>query len=834
MALRHLILWTALLAPAIPALAADKPVDPRCGTTLARGFVDVYRDADGGRVLIGVHQLDTPFLLVTSLPGGLGSNDVGLDRGQVGRQQMVHFRRVGPRVMLVADNTRFVANSADADERRAATDAFAPSVLWAGSIIARPRKPGCKAHWSQADDQALLLDLGPLLTQDLHGIAPAMGGGPGIAGALKAAGQGDYQLDPERSAALPEAARSFPDNSEFEALLTFTGDGAGAFVNQVAMDASVLTLRQHLSFVRLPPPGYRPRAFHPASGGFSSGQFDFSQPLADALDVRQQVRFRLELDASGKVVRPIVFHLDRGTPEPVRSALLDGARWWSRAFDEAGFPGGFQVELMPVGADPMDIRYNTITWTHRATRGWSYGLVITDPRTGEIIKGAVNLGSQRVRQDILIAEALLAPYAKPDAAARKNEALQMALARLRQLSAHEVGHTLGFNHNFAASRTGNGSVMDYPHPLIALDERGAPRLADAYGVGVGDWDRFIVKHAYANFADEAAGLAQLRADIAAAGYRYAADADARAPGDAHADGALWDLSGMDALAGFDRTVRAREHALRHFGIGVLPPARQTGELEARLVPVYLLHRYQVDAVAHLLGGASYRYGLAGDGAAGTPAGRRGDPESCARTPARHAARGLPGAAAGRARSADAAGDRLHARPRILRHPGHAAVRSARRRRCRCRGHPAVAARAAAFAPPRAAARARSGPARAARYPGCADRRQLAGTATHPTAPRADPAQHQLGGARRADGCGGQRQPASDRRCRSPHQPAGAAAVARSAQRRQPRHRHRRAPHRALPGRPGLGEVAPAARGTAGRTDLNQAAAMARHASFTAL
>ena len=617
MALRQLILWTALLAPTAPAMAGDKPVDPRCGTTLERGFVDVYRDADGGRVLAGVRELDTPYLLVTSLPGGLGSNDVGLDRGQVGRQQMVHFRRVGQRLLLVADNTRFVADSADDDERRAATDAFAPSVLWAGSILARPSKPGCKAHWTKADDAALLLDLGPLLTSDLHGIAPAMGGGPGIAGALKAAGQGDYALDPARSAALPEAARSFPDNSEFEALLTFAGDGAGEFVNQVAVDASALTLRQHLSFVRLPPSGFVPRAFHPASGGFSVGQFDFAQPLGASLDVRRQVRFRLELDAAGKVVRPIVFHLDRGTPEPVRSALLDGARWWSRAFDEAGFPGGFRVELMPEGADPMDIRYNTITWTHRATRGWSYGLVITDPRTGEIIKGAVNLGSQRVRQDILIAEALLAPYDKPDADTRREEALQMALARLRQLSAHEVGHTLGFNHNFAASRTGNGSVMDYPHPLISLDERGAPRLAEAYGVGVGDWDLFLVRHAYANFADEAAGLAQLRADIAAKGYRYAADADARAPGDAHADGALWDLSGMDALAGFERIVRAREHALRHFGIGVLPPARQVGELEARLVPVYLLHRYQVDAVAHLLGGASYAYGQAGDGSAGT-------------------------------------------------------------------------------------------------------------------------------------------------------------------------------------------------------------------------
>ncbi|MBK8070364.1 MAG: zinc-dependent metalloprotease [Rhodanobacteraceae bacterium] len=615
MALRQLILWTALLAPTAPALAADKPVDPRCGTTLERGFVDVYRDADSGRVLIGVHQLDTPFLLVTSLPGGLGSNDVGLDRGQVGRQQMAHFRRVGGRLLLVADNTRFVADSADEDERRAATDAFAPSVLWAGSILARPPKPGCKAHWKTRDDDALLFDAGSLLTADLHGIAPAMGGGPGIAGALKAAGQGDYALDPARSAVLPEAARSFPDNSEFEALLTFAGEGAGEFVNQVAVDASALSLRQHLSFVRLPPPGYVPRAYHPASGGFSIGQFDFAQPLGASLDVRRQVRFRLELDAAGKVVKPIVFHLDRGTPEPVRAALLDGARWWSRAFDEAGFPGGFHVELMPEGADPMDIRYNTITWTHRATRGWSYGLVITDPRTGEIIKGAVNLGSQRVRQDILIAEALLAPYDKPDADARREEALKMALARLRQLSAHEVGHTLGFNHNFAASRTGNGSVMDYPHPLIALDERGTPRLADAYGVGVGDWDLYLVRHAYADLDD--AGLSQLRAQIAQAGFEYADDADARGVGDAHAAGATWDLAGMDALAGFDRIAEARAHALAHFTRGVVPPARQHGELEARLVPVYLLHRYQVDALAHLLGGVRYRHAQAGDGLTGT-------------------------------------------------------------------------------------------------------------------------------------------------------------------------------------------------------------------------
>lgn len=605
----RLLCICALTGWLLPGLAvqakAVAPVDPVQGMRHEAGFVDVYTDTNSGRVLIGVHELDVPFLLVTSLPGGLGSNDVGLDRGQTGAQYIVRFRRVGARLLLLADNTRFIANSADADERAAASDAFAPAVLWAGPIVERPQPR--RSTRSAVESTVLLVDVAPYLMGDRHGIAAA----------LKAAGQGDYSVDSDRSAALPEAARSFPDNTELEALLTLTGPGEAEFVRQVAADPRSLTLRQHISLVRLPPPGFQPRPYHPASGGFSTAAVDFAQPLDGALDLRWQPRFRLQTDAQGKVVKPIVFYLDPGTPEPVRSALLDGARWWSSAFDQAGFAQGFQVELLPPGADPMDIRYNMITWTHRATRGWSYGGAIVDPRTGEIIKGSVNLGSQRVRQDILIAEALLAPFDKADAANRAKEAQQMALARLRQLAAHEVGHSLGFAHNFAASRTGNGSVMDYPHPLIELDASGAPRLAHAYGVGLGDWDAFLVRHAYGIYADEAGALAELRASIRRAGYGYVSDADARAPGDAHADGALWDLAGSDTLGDFDRILVAREYALTHFGVGVLPPARQLGQLEARLVPLYLLHRYQTEAVARLLGGARYAYGNAGDTVAGT-------------------------------------------------------------------------------------------------------------------------------------------------------------------------------------------------------------------------
>jgi hypothetical protein len=536
---------------------------------------------------------------MSTLPWALGSNDVGLDRGQSSESHLVEWRRIGPRVLLVEDNTKFRAVSNNPDEALGVRQAVAESVLWAGDIAAERR--GAAAE--------VLVDASTLLLSDRHGIAER----------LEQAKQGKYELDDKRSAVSLADTKSFPDNTELEAMLTFKGSGEGAFVKDVAMDPHSVTVRQHLSFVRLPAPGYAPRAYHPASGGLSVGWYDFAQPLASGIDRRVQPRFRLEkTDAAGHVKKPIVFYLDRGTPEPVRSALLEGANWWKDAFDKAGFKDAYRVELLPAGVDPMDVRYSLITWAHRHTRGWSYGQPIVDPRTGEIVRGNVTLGSQRVRQDILIAESLLAPYDKANASELKEAAEHMALARLRQLAAHEVGHALGFAHNFAASRLGNGSVMDYPHPLLKLGVDGALSLTEAYGVGLGAWDGFIVAHAYGQFApgSEDASLAKLRADIGKAGFRYVSDQDARNPGDAEPDGLLWD-SGPDTLATFDALLAARRKALADFSIGVLPPDRQAGELEARLVPVYLLHRYQTEAVARLLGGVRYDYSDAADRRAGS-------------------------------------------------------------------------------------------------------------------------------------------------------------------------------------------------------------------------
>jgi hypothetical protein len=590
---------SAASSPAVKHIA-----DVTRGLQSQPGFIDVWRDIDKGRVLLSVAVLEQPFLLLSSLPYALGSNDVGLDRGQPGEMRMVHFEKHGARLFLVQDNTRYVAASADKDERAAVKESFSSAVLWAGDILA-------------SDGGRHLIDFSSFLLADRHGVAAS----------LAASKQGGYQVDLSRSAVLAAEAKAFPDNVELEALLTFAGPGQADYVRQVAADPASLSMRQRISMVRLPQAGsqaggWQPRTYHPYSGGFDVGYYDFATPLASSIDVHWQVRHRLEKTdpsaAVSTVKKPIVYYVDRGAPEPVRSALIAGASWWASAFEKAGFKDAYRVELLPEGVDAMDIRYNVIHWVHRATRGWSYGNALADPRTGEIIRGAVTLGSQRVRQDILIAESLLAPYGKNAPAVKQKMAEEMALARLRQLAAHEVGHTLGFAHNFAASRMGNGSVMDYPHPIIKLNARGEVDLADAYGVGVGPWDDYIVKYIYGDFgggAQEQTALARLRSEARAAGMLYSSDQDDRAPGASHPDGLLWDF-GPDSIKTWNQLGAVRQRALQTFSVDVLPDARQIGELEARLVPVYLLQRYQGEALARLIGGGDFDYASSGDVKAG--------------------------------------------------------------------------------------------------------------------------------------------------------------------------------------------------------------------------
>ena len=568
------------------------------------GFFDLFWDGRGGRLFLRVDAFDADFLYIESLAAGLGSNDIGLDRGQVGRTHLARFERVGPKVLLVQQNTRYRALSDNEDERRAVADAFARSVLWGFEVAA------------EDEDGTALVDATEFVLRDAHGVAAR----------LERSGQGSYQLDASRSAVHRAGVAAFPRNSELEGMQTFVlrsnGRGPGRWVSQVAPSPEAVTVRLRHSFVALPEPGYEPRLADPRSGYITTGYLDYATPIDSALETSYIVRHRLRKRNPGaersEAVEPIVYYLDRGAPEPIRSALLDGARWWNEAFEAAGYVDAFRVELLPEGADPLDIRYNVIQWVHRSTRGWSYGGSVTDPRTGEILKGIVTLGSLRVRQDFLIAQGLLSPFEDEDSS---TEALtEMALARLRQLSAHEVGHTIGLVHNFASSvdgPAGRESVMDYPHPLATLRDDGTVDLGAAYDVGVGEWDKRAIVYGYAEFADgadEAAELDRILRGTIDAGLHFISDDDARPVGGAHPLAHLWD-NGRSAAEELRRVLAVRRAALDRFSERSVRVGAPLSTLEDVLTPLYLLHRYQLEAAAKVVGGVDYSYAVRGDGQA---------------------------------------------------------------------------------------------------------------------------------------------------------------------------------------------------------------------------
>jgi hypothetical protein len=589
--MRFLLL--ALVCASI-AFAAPPPsiAEKTKGLEKHDGYFPFYWDAAQGKLLLEVPLWDTEFLYVSSLPAGIGSNDIGLDRGQLGATRAVRFTRTGPKVLLVQSNYDFRAATTDAPERRAVHDSFAESVLWGFEVLAETGTD-------------VLIDATPFLLRDAHDVART----------LQDAKQGTWKVDASRSALYLPATRNFPQNTEMEAVITFTGGPAGPWLREVTPANDAVTVRMHHSFIQLPPPGYQPRDYDPRAGYFPLSYADYATPISEPLVKRFIRRHRLaQRDPnSGEPVKPIVYYLDRGTPEPIRSALLEGARWWNQAFEAAGFRDAFRVELMPEGADLMDVRYNVIQWVHRATRGWSYGASVTDPRTGEILKGHVSLGSLRVRQDFLIGEAFLSPYdpGHPASAA----ALEMSLARLRQLAAHEVGHTLGLAHNYIASTRNRASVMDYPPPLIELDESGAPAFRNAYATGIGEWDKIAIRYGYTEFpagADERRALDAILEDGLKRDLFFLTDQDARPAGSAHPETHLWD-SGRNAADELNRTMKVRAAALARFGENNIRPHDALARLEDVLVPLYFGHRYQAEAAAKVVGGLYYRYAVRGDG-----------------------------------------------------------------------------------------------------------------------------------------------------------------------------------------------------------------------------
>ena len=611
---------------ALPAIAASTE-----GATAMEGFFNLYWDDGEGSLYWELDLSMGEFLYQISMGSGLGSNPVGIDRGQLRGTHVLEAVRVGPRVLLMEPNYQFQARSDNATEVQAVRDAFAPSVYWGFDIVART-------------GDRVLVDATPFFIRDARNVI----------GQIAQRGEGNFQLSTSRSAIHMPTTRSFPENTEVEALLTFTGSDPGGLVQGVAVNPQAVTLRQHHSFIKLPDDGYRPRLADPRIGVNGPTIFDYATPVDEDLRVRLAARHRLQKRDPGpdpsEPVEPIVYYVDPGTPEPIRSALIEGAAWWEEAFEAAGFINAYRVEVLPEGIDPQDIRYNMIHWTHRRTRGYSYGNTVIDPRTGEIIRGVVNLGSLRLRQDYLLGKGMVAPFAGTvgDGAAgggplgthgvgfehsgachmafapgfeylaevaQSADAVEMALARVRQLSAHEVGHTIGFPHNYLASTYGRESVMDYPAPYVEIDENGRLDLSNAYVQRIGEYDKLSVNWLYREFpagTDEAAALENIVAQGMRDGLIFMAHTNNNFIGAGHPYASVWD-NGANLVDHLKHEIRVRNIGLQGFGEDMIRTGRPLSDLEYVLLPLYMHHRFQLRSAAQSLGGADYRYTVKGDG-----------------------------------------------------------------------------------------------------------------------------------------------------------------------------------------------------------------------------
>ncbi|MBL0326348.1 MAG: zinc-dependent metalloprotease [Cytophagaceae bacterium] len=558
------------------------------------GYFTFYWNEAKGKVFLEVKNIGEEFLYYPSLAEGLGSNDIGLDRGLLGQEHILKFEKTGNKLLLIEPNYQYRANSNDILEKNAVKESFAKSV-WFGFEILK----NINGNY--------IIDLTPFLLRD------AIEAGK----TLSSTKQGNFSFDALRSGIYSPMCKSFPQNTEFQVVITLMANASsnpGQYINSIVPTSDYVSMHQHHSFVKLPEPGFKTREFDPRIGYIGIDYFDYSSPINAPIQKKLISRHRLEKKDPNAVlsepVKPIVYYLDSGVPEPIRSALFEGATWWNQAFEAAGYKDAFQVKMLPADADPMDIRYNLVQWVHRSTRGWSYGTSIIDPRTGEILKGKVSLGSLRVRQDYLLAQGLAGDFSpgKSDTLLTK-----MALDRLKQLSAHEIGHTLGLPHNYISSINGRASVMDYPHPLVYLKD-GKVKLDEAYSMGIGEYDKSSIIWGYQDFpkgVNEKMELERIVKNLFEKRLQFLTDQDARPDGSVHPQTHLWD-NGSNATEELTRVIEMRKVVLSEFDDKKIPDGTPLAQIEEVFVPMYMLHRYQVQSASKSLAGAYYSNALKGD------------------------------------------------------------------------------------------------------------------------------------------------------------------------------------------------------------------------------